>query len=158
MLPQWEIQRLEIPITVKTTAYSDADVVGGALSCDVKQFAGGGRIHSLLLVDDAAQSEPFYLYVFRDTPSTIADDAAFAPTEADGLVYLGRILIEAADYVTWGSEKIAPVTGKDADTSDYIYFDSLPDGKLYFYLVANSSTPDYADANDLTLYITVLGA
>jgi hypothetical protein len=147
---------VEVPITVTLTAYEASDVVGGTLESDeIQQFSGGGRIEWVRLIDDAAQSEPFLLYVYNAAPSTIADAATHAPTEADWLKTLGRISIANADYDTNGSESCAFTDAIDTTTSQRICFDNLANGRLYFRLVANAGTPDYADADDLTLHIGV---
>lgn len=158
MQPQWRPHIIEVPITVTTDAYTAEDSVGGVLTSDeIPQFSGGGYIAWVRLVDDACQAEPFDLYVFNSLPSTVADAAEYIPLEADYFKCIGQIDIAAADYNTLGTQAdMAMVAGKDVKTEDYIWFDNLPNGRLYFYLVANGSTPDYADANDLTMHICVL--
>jgi len=154
MQPQWNPVLIEVPITVTLNAYTAGDVVGGLLTSDaIPQIKGGGFISWVRLVDDAVQHEPYYLYCYTDTPSTIANDAAFAPLEADDLLLYTIINIPAANYDLSGSEADAGFgLGKDLRTSDYHMIPVLPDGKMYFYLVAQD-TPDYADANDLTMHI-----
>lgn len=154
---RWTFEVVEVPITVTLNAYTANDVVGGTLTSDaISQIAGqGGYIHWVRLVDDASQKEPFYLYVFAAAPSTIANDAAHAPTEADWLKWLGTIEIAAADYDENGAEAAALVPGKDKATEDFVFFPALANGRLYFRLVA-VDTPDYADADDLTLHIGIM--
>jgi len=159
MIPQWKPIIVEVPITVTTDAYSAEDVVGGLLTSDaIPQISGGGYLAWVRLVDDATQAEPFDLYVFNAVPSTIANDAAWAPLEADWLKCIGQIDIPATAYNTTGSEAdCAFVKAVDVKTADVVWFDTLATGRLYFYLVANGSTPDYADTNDLTMHVCVLG-
>jgi len=158
MIPHWRPVIVEVPITVATDAYTAEDSVGGLLTSDaIPQVKGGGYIEWVRLVDDACQAEPFDLYVFKEQPSTVADAAEYVPLEADWLKCIGRIDIAAADYNTLGTEAdMALVAGKDEGTGEPIVFDALPSGKLYFYLVANASTPDYADANDLTMHVCLM--
>lgn len=154
MVPNWRFKVVEVPITVTLDAYTAGDVVGGILTSDaIPQLSGGGELSWVRLVDDADQSEPYLLYVFNSTPSTIANDAAFEPTEADWLKCLGVIDIPAANYDQAGSEGCAFAAAKDRKTLEGIAFDNLADGHLYFYLVANASTPDYAAADDVTIHI-----
>ncbi len=154
MIPHWKFAIVEVPITVTLDAYTANDVVGGTLtSNEIPQLSGGGMLAWVRLVDDATQAEPYLLYVYSAVPSVIANDAAFAPTEADNLLCLGCISIEAADYDTSGSEAdMAFVAANDRKTTSAIAFDNLPTGRLYLRLVA-VDTPDYADANDLTLHL-----
>lgn len=147
---------VEVPITVTLTAYEASDVVGGTLTSDeIPQEIGGGRIEWVRLIDDAAQSEPFLLYVYDSAPSTIADAATHAPTEADWGKTLGRISIATADYDTTGAERCAFTDAIDTTTGQRLCFPNLDNGRLYFRLVANASTPDYAAADDLTMHIGV---
>lgn len=154
MIPQWKIDWIEVPITVTLDAYTANDVVGGTLSCEVPQAKGGCWIYAVKLIDDATQAEAYTLYVFNEAPSTIANDAAHAPTEADWLKYIGKIAIAAGDYDTSGTEAdCALVYGLGgSQTSNFVHAETLPDGYLYFRLVAGA-TPDYADADDLTMYV-----
>lgn len=160
MQPQWKPQIVEVPITVTLDAYAAEDVVGGVLTSDeIQQFSGGGYIAWTRLVDGACQAEPFDLYVFNALPtSALANDAPFVPLEADWLKCLGQIDIAVANYNTNGTEAdMAFVEGKGGTkTNEFVWFDNLPNGRLYFYLVANGSTPDYAAAVDLTMHICVL--
>jgi hypothetical protein len=154
MVPNWRFKIVEVPIEVTLSAYTASDVIGGTLtSDDIPQYSGGGELAWVRIVDDADQSEPFLLYVYNSAPSTIADSAAFAPTEADWLLTLGCIDIPTANYDTSGSDCCAFASAKDRKTLEGIAFDNLPNGKLYFRLVANASTPDYADADDLTIHV-----
>lgn len=135
--------------TVATSAYSDGDVVGGLLEFDVSDFrVNGGIINQLVMIDEDSQAEPFYLYLFDALPTTIADDAAFAPTIADLQKLCAVISVEAGDYVTINSLDYVI-------KSDINNVFSSNTGKLYGYLVATGGTPDYtnADTLQLTLYI-----
>lgn len=150
---KWFPRVVEVPVTVTLAAYSIGDVVGGLLSCTVPEINGGGYIAWIRLVDDADQKEPFWLWCFYDTPATIANDAAFTMTEADWTKHFTKIAITAADYDATGSEACAIVAGKDYYAADYLLFPPMvTQGLMYFYLQA-IDTPDYADADDLTLHI-----
>jgi len=145
-----------VPITVTTSAYTAGNVIGGTLtSGTLTQYAGGGYIAWVRLVDDDDEKAALRLYVYREAPSTIADAAAFAPTEADWLKTLGCIELAAANYDASGAKACLMAAGIDRKTEREIIFDSLPAGKLFFRLVCDA-TPTYADANDLTLHICVL--
>jgi len=154
MQPQWNPVLIEVPITVTLDAYTANDVVGGLLTSDaIPQIKGGGYISWVRLVDGANQAEPYHLYCYTSTPSTIANDAGFVPLEADHLLNFTILSIAAANYNTTGTEAdVAKIVGKDKDTGDYHMFPVLPTGKMYFYLVAQD-TPDYAAAVDLTMHI-----
>ena len=156
MIPHWKAVWVEVPVTVQIVgAYEANDVVGGTLSCDVPQVKGGGYVHAVRLVDDDDEKAVFTLYVFNGAPSTIADGAAHAPTEADWLKCMGAIAIAAADYDASGTEACAFVKGYDQLTEDYVMFDNLDNGKLYFRLVC-TATPTYTAADDLTMHVCLM--
>lgn len=134
-------------LTVGTAAYTANDVVGGLIEIDVASAGGGGVVGQVELIDDANQKEPYILYLFREKPSVIADDAAYAPAVGDLIKQCGKIVIAAGHYETVNSNAWAQV--KDLN----IWY-TTTDGKLYGYLVAQD-TPDYAAAGDLTLVVSV---
>ena len=155
MQPPWSIQEVELPVTVDTDAYTDGDVVGGTLTSEALDLISGqgAFISSGRLVDAAGQEATYELYIYDATPSTIADDAAHAPTLADELKCLGRIPI--ATYRTETAASVAIFAGKDTDSSEYV---ELPMGCgrfVYARLVLNGSTPTYTAATDLTLHLKV---
>ena len=135
-----------VELTVDTDAYTAGDVVGGLLSFDITGFVvQGGFINKLVLIDEDNQSEPYKLYLFRSQPSTIADDAAFAPTIADMKLLHTIITIAAGDYSTVNSlaSAIKPKLTEDFHSTTNI---------MYGYLVCDA-TPDYTNAD--TLQITL---
>lgn len=156
-VPNWRLKVVEVPITIGSLdAYTANDVVGGLLTSDeIPQLMGGGYIAWVRLIDDADQKEPFELYLFYETPSTIADDAEFTPTEADWAKCFTVIEIAAADYDASGGEACAFVDGKDKFSGEFHIFPNLSDGKLRAYL-KGTDTGDYAEANDLTLHLGIM--
>lgn len=154
---EWRFKVVEVPITVATDAYTAGDAVGGLLTSDeIPQVEGGGYIAWVRLVDDAKQSEGYDLWCYYETPSTIADADPYIPTEADLLKVFTVIELPAADYDSTGTGSAEAyhvrADGKDKTTGEYPMFPSLEDGKMRFYLVPGA-TPDYADADDLTMHI-----
>lgn len=141
---------ISVTPTVSTTAYTAADVVGGLITFAVG--CGSGSIRSMLVVDDHNQKEPYVLYLFNETPSTIANDAAFAPTVADLKKLATTITLAGADYTTLNGNAFALLGGHE-DTGMDVPFKSV-DGNLYMYAVA-TDTPDYAAATDLFFALTV---
>jgi hypothetical protein len=156
MISPWDIKWVEVPITVTLDPYVANDVIGGTLSATVGQRRGGCFIYAVKLIDGATQAEPFTLYVFDDNPSAIADGDAHVPTEADWQKYIGKIAIANSDYDTSGTEAdCAVVYGLGgSNTGNFVHADALEDDKLYFRLVP-SATPDYAAADDLTMYVAI---
>ena len=156
MQPQWKLQVVEVPITVSTSAYTAGDAVGGLLTSNaVEQVKGGGYIAWARLIDDADQTEGFDLWCFYESPTSISDADPFTMVEADWSKLVTVIEVVTGDYDQTGDEACALVNGKDKSTGEYMIFPNLSDGRLYCYLVA-SDTPDYADADDLTLHLGIM--
>ena len=138
-------------LTVGTDAYTANDVVGGLITFDVANSAGSGLIRWASVVDDDAEDAELALYLFDAVPTTIADDAAFAPTVADLKKYIGKILFEAADYEDINSNGVA-MLGHGVST-DFLNIDFKTDtGNIYGYLVC-TGTPTYTAATDLTIRV-----
>lgn len=134
--------------TIDTSAYADNDVIGGLLTFDLSAdlSVNGGWLSNVWLADKDNEGAALRLFLFDELPSTIADQAAFAMTEADSEKLLR--VVTFSTYTTVNSEKFAY-----EDFSPPITFQTAT-GKLYGYLVANGSTPTYAA---LKLTITLRG-
>lgn len=144
---QTEIRTVDVALTVTLAAYTAGDVVGGLLTIPATHAAGGGTLRQVSITDAANQKEPYTLYLFDAAPTTIANDAAFAPDIADLKKIAGTVAIAALDYTTVNSLAYAVKTGVDIEFA-------APTGNLYAYLVAGD-TPDYAAAGDLAMRFTL---
>lgn len=149
MLRQGMTRKFEVTPTVKVSgAYTANDVMGGLQTVTLKEGRfTSGTIRRVNLVDDDSEGAALTIYVFDALPSTIADDAAFAPTVADLKKLCGVISVAAGDYVT--------VNGNDymLKTEQNIDFNSTT-GAVYLYIVC-TATPTYTAATDLTLELWV---
>lgn len=141
-------------LTVSTSAYTAGDVVGGLLTFEVSTENGArsGRVVSVLLTDDHSQEEQFVLYLFDQAPTTIANDAAYAPTIADLKKIIGTVTVATADWTTINGNDWALLGGHE-DAEMKIPF-VTNDGNVYMYAVA-TDTPDYNAATDLTITLVV---
>lgn len=119
-------------LTVGTDAYTAKDVIGDLLSVAVPQRNGGIYIGRVMLVDAGDQTKSYYVHFFSAVPSTIADDAEFAPTVADKLIRFTTIKLDSAvNQDGTGSD----VKGtKDFYTGEYEVSPNLESGKVYAYL------------------------
>lgn len=137
------ITRLRVTPTITTDAYTQYDVVGGAMTLNV---GGGGTIRHIKIQDDDDQKEPYKLYFFAADPD-IANDAAFAPTDAELDDLLATVEITADDYDEWG--------GANTVAFKYNANVDIPDGisTVILYAVAQD-TPDYGATNALTFEVT----
>jgi hypothetical protein len=138
---------IDVPLTIDTDAYTAGDVVGGLLAIPFTRVGGGGLLRRLMVIDDDNEKTELTVYVFDQQPSTIADDAAFAPTVADLKKLIGSVVAAAADYVTLGANAIAVKANIDMDIS-------APVGSIWAYVVC-TGTPTYAAETDLMLRLTI---
>lgn len=135
--------------TITLDAYTANDVVGGLLQFDVSALiVNGGLLNQAILIDEDSQEETYRLFLFEALPSTIANDAAFAPTIDDLNKLVAVIDFAAADYVTVNSLDYCIVT----DINN-VFVTSV--GILYGYLVA-TDTPDMATVDALTIRLYVV--
>jgi hypothetical protein len=140
------MRTVDAALTVTLAAYTAGDVVGGLIALDVHSPQGGGVLKRLTLVDEDSLAEPYKAYIFDSAPSTIANDAAFAPTLADLQKLIGIVTIVAMDYVVLNDGAADhDIVMKELD----IPF-TAAHGKIYVYLVA-TDTPDYVNTDALLL-------
>lgn len=150
MREKW-IKDIAVTPTITLNAYTAGDVVGGLMTFEVRGGPASGEIRKIVLVDDHNQSEQYTLLIHDDTPSTIANDAAYAPVVADLKLIVDEVVVATADWSTWNSNAVA-IVGSFENAEMHIPFHT-EDGKLYMYAVA-TDTPDYAAATDLTIIMT----
>ena len=143
---------IQTALTVDTNAYTANDVVGGLITFDVSNSAGSGTIRSLKVVDADNEKAALNFYFYNELPSTIADDAAFAPTLADTQKLIGKISVGTADYesLTSDDHAYALLQGDDAPDLDF----QTDTGNIYAYMVA-VATPTYTATDDLTVELVV---
>lgn len=133
----------DVTPAITAGAYSAGDVVGGLITIPIKGAGGGGTMRRIIVVDDANVKGDLKIYLFTDAPTTIADNAAFAPTIADLKKLIGIVPVAAADYVTLNSNAVAI-----ADDLGIDFF--VPGENLYAYVVVDG-IETYAAVTDLTI-------
>lgn len=121
--------------TIGTVAYTSGDVVGGLITLNVANAAGGGILRHVMVLDDSDQKAAYTLNVYNSAPTSIDDADAFAPTHADNKKMVGVVNVGTADYTTVNSNARAFV--KDAD----VLFETTT-GNIYVY-AAVTGTPTY---------------
>ncbi len=143
---------VKVPLTVAVNAHTDGDVIGGlqTVTVDLRKAWKGAELRAISVIDAGAKANAVTLYLFRELPSTIADDVAWIPLIADVLMmppgHKG-VTISSADYDT--------ITTSDEGTISIAVKDSLNIGldlragtpnTFYAYLVDNTGfTPAAVD-------------
>lgn len=137
-------------LTISTSAYTAGDVVGGLITFNVANAAGSGIISSVRIVDDDNEKAELTLYLFRSSPTAIADADTFAPSVADLKAMIGKIVFYAADYTTLNNNATVIKRG----TTDDINFEfTTTSGNIFGYLVC-TGTPTYTAVTDLSIVLS----
>ena len=130
-------------------AYASNDQIGVLLEIPEAVDADGdtATVLSLVVIDKASQSSKLDILLFSDEPTVAsADNAAVNISDAEmAAKYLGRVGVEAADYV-------ATAGSTDATKSGIGLLVQAAKGKRSIYaLVQSKGTPTYASASDLVI-------
>ena len=134
--------------TIDTDAYTANDVIGGLLTFDVSGTTVNGlMLNTAIFVDAGDEGAALRLFLYDEAPTTIADDAAFAPTAADRL--LERAIVTFGTYVSVNS-----ISSQIVEDINNLF--STANGKIYGYLVANGSTPNPGAATDYAIQLLLL--
>lgn len=129
---------LTAQFTLTNTAYTANDVLGGLQFVDLPQPAL--VLNSIQIAVSDNVSAAGTLYFFNAAPTSIADNAAFAPSYADLLKCVGKVTLSA--FTTFTATAFSSSNGAN------IQLRIPAEGKrLYFYHVV-SDTPQF-DANAL---------
>lgn len=142
----------DVTPVITAGAYSANDVVGGLLTLTgiVEQAYRTGIIQTAILVDAAKQEAETDLFLFDSEPSSIADNAAEAFTDADMNKCVGVITLST--YTTNANNSIA----QNNNIGNLVQaLNSGTDRTLYGYLVTRG-TPTYGSTSDLKLRIGIL--
>ena len=142
------INILQTP-TITAGLYSAGDAVGGLLT-----FAGaarvatyGGVLKNVLIFDDAGQDASMELWLFSETFVAMADNAPWAPSEADLRNLVAIIPTSDGAWFAAGTPSVARI-----EVSQYYKCAAT---SLFGQLVTRG-TPTYAATDDVTVIIGLL--
>ena len=148
-VPYTRVLELEPTLAVTAGAYTANDVIGGLIKMDIQSAGGWCAINSVEATDDAASISSLTFRFFNAAPTTIADNAAFAPAIADLKKLVGKVTMTSFDTLNgnlWGQAE--PIT-----TNKLI--DISASNALWMYIVATAA-PTFAATTDLFVRVTVL--
>ena len=136
--------------TVTAGAYHAKDAVGGLLTFEnaASVYKGSGWIRKVVIINQAGVADLLNLWLFNQTFTAAADNAAFDPSDADNLHCLGRISIVAADYEVANDNAVATVLCN-------FPFALVAGGTSLFGQFECEATPTYAAVTDLTVILTI---
>lgn len=136
-----EIKIVEITPVITAGAYSDNDVIGGLLTLSVSMASGFIKRIMVICKDNEKAAINFHIY--NAAPTVIADNAAFAPTDADTAKKIARVPLLTTEYTSDGSLN---ATGEPL-TKLPVEFTTV-DGNLYCFAVLPTGV-SYTAVNDL---------
>ena len=136
--------------TIDTAIYASGDNVGGLLTfANAARLAGGGGvIKSLVIVDDGLQSASLELWLFNQTFTQGADQAAWTPVAADLHNLVAVLRTGDGVYFTGGATATVCVV-------EVSHRYDLLGTSLYGRLVVRG-TPTYPAATNLTVILGLL--
>lgn len=135
--------------TITAGAYSINDAVGGLLTFAnaARVSAGGGIIKNVLIIDDAGQDAALELWLFSQTFTAMADNAAWAPSEAD---LENLICIIPSSDGAWFAAGTPSVTAIESSQRFNLTGTSL------FGQLVTRGTPTFSATDDLTIKAALL--
>ena len=145
---------ISVTPTISAAAiYAAGDALGGRLEFALAAPAISGRayITKIVIVDDDQELAPIDIVFFDRAFTATADNAPFAPSDADMQNSLGYVDIAATDYANFSTNSVACKTSGLRMPFD---FDLYGTQTLYAQMVVRG-TPTYTATDDLTVKIAV---
>lgn len=130
-----------------TSAYASGDRLGSIVKLqDVFQPSGGAAIlHSLVVLDQATQSQSLDVLFFSQLPTVAsADNAAIDIADAQAQKIVGEVSVITTDYKATASNSTATIKGIDLMVQSVVSTDNAFGRDLWMLLVCRSGTPTYA--------------
>lgn len=135
--------------TVTAGAYVAGDNVGGLLTFpnSSRAVGGGGVIKDVIIIDDAGQDAEMELWLFDQTFTAGADNAPWAPVEAELHNLMTVITTADIDYMAAGTPSVVVVEVAKR-------FDCV--GTSLFGRLVTRGTPTFAAVDDVTVKLMYL--
>lgn len=135
---------------VSLVAYAAGDAVGGLLEFPLALPYPGksGRVVGIQIIDRDAIAAGLTLQLFKQTFTPSADNAAFAPSDADAANAIGNIAVVAGDYAGGTLNKVA------AKATD-LPFQLPATGTSLFGQLFTQGTPTYVSTGALTVRLLI---
>jgi len=135
--------------TITAGAYSAKDAVGGLLTFANAARVSGGKsvLNSVVIIDYDDEEAGLELWLFDQTFSATADNAAWDPSDADLANCVGVVPISAADYYSAADNGVATVPG--------VGLEFKLAGTSLFGQLKCTGTPTYTATSDLKVVLAI---
>lgn len=136
--------------TIDTDAYTAGDAVGGRLEFTnaVGEHNKTGVLQSVIIIDDDQEQNELELWLFDQAFTATADDAAFAPSDADLANCIGVVSTADGTYYNASANGVCTIRNIGLVLN-------LQSTTLYGQLVTRG-TEAYTAATDLTIVVGIL--
>lgn len=148
--PRPSIVRLsQTPVVSNGAVYAAKDAVGGLLTfAGAARVAGGSiLVDAVQVVDKGQQMKDLDLVLFDRAITAPADNAIFAPTDAELAFVIDRIDLTAADYADFSTNSVA--------TRRRLGISAVLNGTDLFGVLVARGTPTYTSVGDLVVTLTI---
>ena len=142
--------RIQVTPTISAAAiYAAGDAVGGLLTfANAARVTGGsGVIKNVLLIDDAGQDAALELWLFNATFTAMADNAAWAPSEADLRKLICVIPTSDGAYYAAGTPSVCDIECARAYNVT---------GTSLFGQLVTRGAPTYTATDDISVSISLM--
>lgn len=135
--------------TITAGAYTANDAVGGLLTFAdaAREDGGGGVIKDTTILDDAGQDAEMEVWLFRETFVAMADNAPWAPSEADLRKLVAIVSTSDGAWFAAGTPSVARI--EVSQRYDLV-------GTSMFGQLVTRGTPTFAATDDVTCIVGLL--
>lgn len=138
-----------VNITPDTAAYTAGDVVGGLLT-PALTVCPTNIVGVSVAISEASIAVPATLYFYNATPTSFADNVAFAPVYADNEKLIAMVTLPTATLLS--TRNVYQIRYGGGSAMPLIEIDR----QFYVYLVT-SGTPDFAAAQEIQVTFFQMG-
>ena len=144
---------IAITPTVTAGAYHANDVVGGiqTLTSALRVSGGTAILQNVTVRDLAAQNAVLQIFFFNANPGTgtYTDNAALDLDDTDSGLFIGKVTINAADYISLADNSVATITNCGLALK-------ATTGTSLYAIIRTTGTPTYASTSDLKITFGLL--
>ena len=134
-------------LVVTAGAYTDGDVLGGLQALPLLPGFNQLKISRIGIIDEEQQSPKLTIHFYNALPTTIADNVAWALSDADAVKWIGL-----SNIITWVTHGATASTSISKDLAGEEL--SAPLGVFWYYIAINDLTPPtYVATTDISIFI-----
>lgn len=143
-----KIVRVSVTPTISTGIYAAKDAVGGLMTFSNAARASGGSIviEAATIIDNDQEMTGLELVLFDRTFSAAADNAIFAPSDADLLNVVG--VVKFSDWADFSTNSIATRSG--------LGLAAKLNGTDLFGQLLTRGTPTFTATSDITVVLHIV--